>query len=91
MRIVGKYVPHIRCRWQATRAACGFASFSAAAAMHRSSAATWASKNVRINCVAAGLMDAPSSGDVSQDEVMAKASAEVGLEMSAVTACIIIV
>jgi NAD(P)-dependent dehydrogenase (short-subunit alcohol dehydrogenase family) len=47
-------------------------------AMHRSSAATWAPKNVRINCVAAGLMDAPSSGDVSQNEATAKAAAEVG-------------
>lgn len=47
------------------------------AAMHRNSAATWASKNVRINCVAAGLMDAPSSGEVSQEEVTAKAAAEV--------------
>lgn len=46
--------------------------------MHRNAAATWASKNVRINCVAAGLMDAPSSAEVSQDdEQIAKASAEV--------------
>lgn len=46
--------------------------------MHCNSAATWAAKNIRINCVAAGLMDAPSSAEVSQDPKTAPAAAEVG-------------
>jgi NAD(P)-dependent dehydrogenase (short-subunit alcohol dehydrogenase family) len=46
--------------------------------MHRNSAATWAAKNVRINCVTAGLMDAPASAEVSQDPKTAPAAAEVG-------------
>jgi NAD(P)-dependent dehydrogenase (short-subunit alcohol dehydrogenase family) len=58
-------------------AAAAAAAAAAVTAMHRNAAATWASKNVRINCVAAGLMDAPSSAEVSQDETTAAAAAEV--------------
>lgn len=51
-------------------------------AMHRNAAATWASSNVRINCVAAGLMESPSSAEVSQVEETTKASAEVRVMMT---------
>jgi NAD(P)-dependent dehydrogenase (short-subunit alcohol dehydrogenase family) len=46
--------------------------------MHRSAAATYAASNVRINCVAAGLVEAPESSEVSKDPEIGKASAEVG-------------
>lgn len=47
------------------------------AAMHRSAAATYAGSNVRINCVAPGLVQSPASGEVSQDPELSTASAEV--------------
>jgi NAD(P)-dependent dehydrogenase (short-subunit alcohol dehydrogenase family) len=45
--------------------------------MHRSAAATYAASNVRINCVAAGLVEAPASSEVSKDPEIGKVSAEV--------------
>jgi NAD(P)-dependent dehydrogenase (short-subunit alcohol dehydrogenase family) len=47
------------------------------AAIHRSAAATYAASNVRINCVAAGLVEAPASSEFSKDPELGKASAEV--------------
>jgi hypothetical protein len=58
------------------------------AAMHRSAAATYAASNVRINCVAAGLVEAPASSEFSKDPELGKASAEVrGLIHSRHTLC----
>eukprot|EP00879_Flechtneria_rotunda_P003468 GHRR01003697.1.p1 GENE.GHRR01003697.1~~GHRR01003697.1.p1 ORF type:complete len:270 (+),score=99.72 GHRR01003697.1:443-1252(+) len=46
-------------------------------AMHRNAAATWAASNVRINCVAAGLIESPESSEISKDPMLGKASAEM--------------
>jgi NAD(P)-dependent dehydrogenase (short-subunit alcohol dehydrogenase family) len=53
------------------------AAKGAVEAMHRSAAATYAAKNVRINCVAAGLVESGASAEVSQDPQLSKASAEL--------------
>ncbi|WIA21690.1 hypothetical protein OEZ85_000858 [Tetradesmus obliquus] len=53
------------------------AAKGAVEAMHRSAAATYAASNVRINCVAAGLVESPPSSEVSKDPELGKASAEL--------------